>query len=162
MTTSGITVRRAEIADAASLCAVINPIIAKGGTTAFRVPFDPESIAKRCLTTPLGLSCFLAEDTAGVQGFQYLLASDPAITGAGALPPDWGSIATFVAEGQQGRGIGRSLFAATLDAARSAGIAKIDATIRRENTGGQRFYDGLGFVEYRSNDLSISRVFDIR
>ena len=40
------------------------------------------------------------------------------------------------------------MFAATLEAARAARVAVIDATIRADNTGGLAFYARQGFVDY--------------
>ena len=60
-----------------------------------------------------------------------------------------------------GRGIGGALFAETCKAARAAGAVAIDATIRRENTGGLRFYDKMGFVDYRPEAERIGKRFDL-
>lgn len=70
-------------------------------------------------------------------------------------------IASFVALGRHGQGIGGLLFQSTLAAARAAGIRHIDATIRQENTGGRAFYGRLGFTDYRESAGAVSKRYDI-
>ena len=48
-----------------------------------------------------------------------------------------------------------ALYAPLADAVREL----IDATIRKENGGGQAFYAGIGFVDYRIGAESISKRF---
>jgi ribosomal protein S18 acetylase RimI-like enzyme len=64
------------------------------------------------------------------------------------LPENWATIGTFTRVGSDRRGIGRALLARTLAAARAAGIATIDATIRADNAAGLAFYSRQGFVDY--------------
>ena len=152
-----LQVRAAGPGDAPAMATLINAIIAIGGTTAHRTPFDAEGIVAKFIAPPLLISCFVACDGAEILGFQSLDWSDPDWPGEDAMPADWGIIGSFVDPAAQGRGVGRALFAATREAARRAGVSTIDATIRRENTGGLAFYDGLGFTDYRSDELSISK-----
>ncbi len=138
-------IRLAAQNDAADMAAVLNAIIAKGGTTAHEQPFDIDKMRTGYITPPHGIACHVAERDGRVVGFQSLAwpkdADDP-------FPPSWAVIATFVADGQQGHGIGQALFAATRAAALAANVATIDATIRADNTGGLRYYSGLGFADY--------------
>lgn len=65
--------------------------------------------------------------------------------------------------GQQGRGVGHMLFAATLERARAAGVSVMDATIRTDNAPGRGFYAKLGFRDhqvYRQVALSDGMVVD--
>ena len=64
----------------------------------------------------------------------------------GRHPVGWGVIATHVHSDAAGQGIGRKLFAETLDAARRAGLDRIDAAIMRENAEGQGYYAAMGFA----------------
>jgi GNAT superfamily N-acetyltransferase len=50
-----------------------------------------------------------------------------------------------VAEGWQGRGVGRSMLGALFDALRAAGVTRIDSGCHRDNAGAWRFYEHLGF-----------------
>ena len=154
---SEITTRQATKADATAMCRLINAIIAKGGSTAHKTSFDAERMTSHYIENPRSVACTVALDGTEIVGFQNLESADPNWTGAEKLPEDWGIIASFVAEGQQGKGIGKHLFTATLAAAKAADIRNIDATIRKYNTSGLAYYGGLGFVDYREDDLSVSK-----
>jgi ribosomal protein S18 acetylase RimI-like enzyme len=58
-----------------------------------------------------------------------------------------------------GKGVGRTLFTRTAAAAQEAGVSAIDATIRKENTGGLSYYSRMGFVDYRTGEETISKRF---
>lgn len=155
---SFVVVRAADRGDADAMAALINEIIAIGGTTAHRDPFDAARIVDVFIAPKRAIACVVAVDGAGgIVGFQALEWSDPDWPGAHRLPPDWAAIASFVAPSVHGRGVGRALFAETRFAAKAAGVAFINATIRRENVGGLAFYDKLGFVDYRSTPAAISK-----
>ncbi len=155
------TVRSAHLSDAGAMAALINKIIKTGGATAYRQPFDKQGIVEHFIKPPYGINCAVALGNVEIVGFQALEWSDPDWPGADKLPADWAIIATYVALGHHGRGIGRSLFAATLAAARAAGVRCIDATIRFENPGGQAYYDRMGFVDYRIDKATISKKLDL-
>ncbi len=142
------TTRRAIPADAPAMCAILNEIIAIGGTTAYEDPFDEAQMTENYISSPSLIRCTLADVDGETCGFQGIWRPDPAFESARTLPADWAVIASFVKVGMTGHGIGKSLFAATCAAARSEGISAIDATIRADNASGLRFYDGMGFVDY--------------
>jgi L-amino acid N-acyltransferase YncA len=156
-----IIVRRATEADAPAMAELLNAIIAKGGTTAHRRPFSTERMVGHYVAAERGIHCAVADAGGAILGFQALDWPSPGWTGANPLAVDWATIATFVAIGAQGRGVGQLLFAATLAAARRAGVRAIDATIRRENAGGLAYYGGLGFRDYRSDETVIARKFEL-
>jgi L-amino acid N-acyltransferase YncA len=140
-----LTVRPARRSDAAAMAGLINPIIAAGGTTAYEEPFDAASMDAAYISLPQLVSCFIAEEGSVLVGFQGLMWSfDP----DDPLPDGWATIGTFARVGLTQRGVGGVLFAATLEAARAAGVAVIDATVRADNTGGLAFYSRQGFVDY--------------
>jgi GNAT superfamily N-acetyltransferase len=139
---------------------VINPIIAKGGTTAHRQPFDEQRVIEHFIAPPYGIHCAVAADQK-IVGFQALERCDPNWPGPDRLPADWAVVATFVALDRHGQGIGRRLFEATLAAARAAGVLTIDATIRRENAAGLTFYTRMGFVDYRTGAATIAKRLDL-
>ena len=127
------------------MCAVLNPLIAAGGSTAHRRPFDAERMLHHYLAPPMLVSCVVAEVEGRVRGFQSLVrAGDP----DDPLPDGWTVIASFVAPGMEGRGIGGRMFAATRAAARAAGIVAIDATIRADNAAGLAYYTAMGFEDW--------------
>ncbi len=156
---STITTRPASPEDAASMSCLLNAIIAKGGTTAHTTPFDRDRMTDHYILSPDLVCCTVALEGNQIVGFQTLHHADPNWPGDDKVPEGWAIIASFVAEGQQGKGIGKHLFAATLAAAKAAGVQAIDATIRTYNTPGLAYYRGLGFVDYRQTDQSISKKF---
>jgi len=140
-----LTIRPARRSDAAAMADLINVIIAAGGTTAYEDPFDATSMDAAYISLPQLVSCLIAEDGEQLAGFQGLMWSfDP----DDPLPDGWATIGTFARVGLTQRGVGGALFAATREAARTARVAVIDATIRADNTGGLAFYSRQGFVDY--------------
>lgn len=138
-----LALRDAGAADAAPLAALLNAIIAIGGTTAHETPFSPKDFAAAFITGPSVVSCVMAEaagDAAPI-GFQGLALYPD-------LPAGWVDIGTFVRPGEQASGIGAALFAATCKRARAKGFRTINATIRADNQPGLRYYTKMGFVPY--------------
>ena len=140
--------RAATEADAPAMAGLINRIIEMGGTTAHQSRFDAARMLDHYIAPPLAICCFVAVLKGEVIGFQALERADPDWQGEGKLPDDWALIATFVGEGHRGLGVGRALFALTLDAARAADIVAIDATIRADNTMGLAYYAQMGFADH--------------
>lgn len=139
-----LTTRPATPSDAAEIAALINEIIAIGGTTAYETPFTPEHADREFISPPHGLACTLAEDDGALLGFQVLLwpnEHEP-------FPDGWAYIGTYARVGRTGGGVGRTLFAETIRLARAAGVKTIDATIRADNTGGLAYYTRMGFIDY--------------
>lgn len=148
--------RAALVDDAAAMARLLNEIIAIGGTTAYRRPFDAAGIARDFISPQLKISCFVVTDGPRLCGFQALEWCDPAWSGDDPLPADWAVIATYVDPRCQGRGAGRALVERTVQAAGEAGVRFIDATIRKENVGGLAYYRAMGFAAYRSGLATVS------
>ena len=144
-----IEVRLAHIDDSAELAELLNEIIEIGGTTAFMTPFDAETMTSYFIESEIGISCLVAEDGEQIVGFQTLEWCDPRYDGPAPLPADWTQISTFVRNGHDRKGVGHMLFPATLDRARAAGVAVINATIRADNVSGLGYYSAVGFVDYQ-------------
>ncbi|MEO1776121.1 MAG: GNAT family N-acetyltransferase [Pseudomonadota bacterium] len=138
-----ISARDATRQDAAPLAAILNAIIARGGTTALEVPFDVEPFRAAYMERDSQLLCSVAllDDRTPV-GFQYL-GRHP------KLPGDWADIATFAQPEPKIRGVGRALWAHTLQRAAGLGVATINATIRADNREGLSYYGALGFQDYK-------------
>ena len=134
-------VRQATLQDCPAMCALLNAIIRKGGTTAFEAEKTPEEVADWYLTGPDALLCHVAEDLGRIIGYQT-------ISRYGEFPAGWGDIGTFVEIGLQRSGAGAALFAATCVAARAKGLTTINATIRADNVPGLGYYTRRGFVDY--------------
>jgi ribosomal protein S18 acetylase RimI-like enzyme len=64
----------------------------------------------------------------------------------GTVGPDSrGAIdALYVASGHQGRGVGRRLLSASLDAFRSAGVSRVEVVVLAANKPARQFYEALG------------------
>ena len=137
-----IHVRQATPLDTRQMAALLNEIIAKGGTTAHTKPVTPEDIQAQMRLYPGQTSWFLAEDAkAQTLGFQEIRPHPN-------LPADTCDIATFVRLGQTGLGIGTQLFDATKKRAKKLGYAWINATIRADNDSGLTYYQSKGFETY--------------
>jgi L-amino acid N-acyltransferase YncA len=136
-------VRPARPEDAPALCKLLNEIIRIGGTTAHETPFEVAGFAEQFLHGPGCLGCLLAEEAAGGPplGFQ-------ALERHGGLPEGWADIATFARPEPKVPGVGRALFAATVERARALGLMAINAMIRADNAGGLAYYARMGFEQY--------------
>ncbi|WP_106746592.1 GNAT family N-acetyltransferase [Yoonia maritima] len=138
-------IRAAIHADAADMTALLNKIIALGGSTAHQTPFDVAQMQSHYIAPSALISCQIAHDAGAVIGFQWLgWAEEP----DDPMPEGWGVIASFVSPDASGKGVGQHLFHATKAAALEAGTQVIDATIRADNVVGLRYYSGLGFQDY--------------
>ncbi|MGR3499778.1 MAG: GNAT family N-acetyltransferase [Limimaricola soesokkakensis] len=139
------SIRPARPDDADAMCAILNPLIAAGGSTAHRRPFDATRMLQHYLAPDELVSCVVAELDGRVVGFQSLVwADDP----EDPLPEGWAVIASFVQRGLTGLGIGRAMFEATQVAAKAAGVVAMDATIRADNPAGLRYYAAMGFDDW--------------
>jgi len=134
-----IRVRPAHPLDARELAELLSDIIAIGGTTAITGPVGRDDILDWMRRAEGASAWHVAEDDSGsIIGFQCIEPAD-------YLPQEAAEIATFAKPGQQGLGIGSTLFEATRVAARRLGYAWINAAIRADNTGGLAYYQSRGF-----------------
>ena len=134
-------IRPATPDDAAAMTALQNAIIAIGGTTAHQHPKTEAKVRADYIDGPGTVSCVVAQEDGRLIGFQAVGISP-------SLPVGWGDIGTFVALDLQAKGIGGALFAASVAAARAAGLQVLNATIRADNTPGLAYYRRIGFVDY--------------
>lgn len=128
--------RRPTPADAPAMAALLNRIIAIGGTTAHQEPKSPQDIRYGYIDGPAVKTAILAEEAGRILGFQSV--------------ETWRGedhIGTFVDPGLQARGLGAALFAETLAQARAAGVAVIHAAIRADNVPGLAYYRRMGFQD---------------
>ena len=142
------TFRQALELDADALCAILNPIIQKGGTTAYMQPIPVDKMFTNYIDNPLKISCILVEENGQALAFQMLKRAEaeqlPYLSG----PENWSIIASFAKLGQQARGVGVQMFEHTVKAARDAGVTGIDATIRADNVAGLAYYSRIGFKDF--------------
>lgn len=140
-----LRIRPAIRDDAQPLLDVLNPIIEAGGTTAHQTLFDKGRLLRHYLQPPRLISCQVADLDGVPVGFQSLVWPDDE---GDPFPDGWAIVASFVRPDVAGQGVGRGLFTATRDAARDAGVAVIDATIRADNEVGLAYYRAMGFRDY--------------
>ena len=131
-------VRKVTPDDRDAITAILNEIIAIGGTTAYEDPLEPAHFDR--FITPEDNRTFLhvAEAGGAVVGFQWMSPDKDGI----------GIIATFAQPGTTQRGIGSALFKETLKCCLEAGYTLLDATIRADNTGGLAYYSKMGFEDH--------------
>lgn len=140
-----ITARSARPEDAPAMCALLNPIIEEGSTTAYRTPFDTAQMVAHYIENPVVLSCVVAEEAGEILGFQGIFLTQPARDGSSAR---WAEIGSFVSAQAQGKGVGQIMWAETKARSIAAGVDTIGATIRTDNVPGLAYYSGLGFTDY--------------
>ncbi|MCW0454081.1 GNAT family N-acetyltransferase [Xanthomonas sacchari] len=148
-------IRPATLDDAEAMLAVQDAIFAAGLRKA---PTDLATVRATYLQHPDRLQCVLAEDADGrVLGFQSLRIARPG--NAYDVAEGWGIIGTHVDPRAARRGVGSALFRATRAAARSAGLAQIDASIAADNALGQAYYEAIGFRTYRTPPGLVCKVY---
>jgi ribosomal protein S18 acetylase RimI-like enzyme len=152
-----IRIRPATEADADAMSRVLRDIIAWNGRER---PAGPDVVLATYIRHPCRLHCSVALDAGGaVLGFQSLLRA-PAGNPYGT-PEGWGIIGTHVSPAAHGRGIGRALFASSLEAASLAGVTRIEALIGANNTGALRFYDSIGFRPLSEEAERVRKVYTL-
>ena len=155
-----VHIRRAVPADTRAMAALLNPIIAAGGTTAISESVQAETLAEWMANDGARGAWHLAEDDTGaLLGFQWIGPRN-------GLPEDACDVATFVRMEQTGPGIGSRLFEATKAAARALGYTWINAAIRADNAGGLAYYQSRGFEDWKreenvalANGQRVDRIF---
>ncbi|MCU0826438.1 MAG: GNAT family N-acetyltransferase [Tabrizicola sp.] len=139
-------IRRATAHDAAGMAAVLNAVIALGGTTAHEVPKTETQVRKDYVNGPDVLSSVLTEDTGRIIGWQSV---------------GWwqgeAHIGTFVQPGLQANGAGRQMFSLTCEILRAKNVVEIMAAIRADNVPGLAYYARIGFVDFAHDpDFALS------
>lgn len=126
--------RAALLADVPAMTALLNEIIAIGGTTAHQDEMSAGLVEDHYVAGPDVLSAVVAEEAGRVLGWQSV---------------GWwqgeAHIGTFVQPGLQARGVGRAMFALTCARLRERGVAEIVASIRADNVPGLAYYARIGF-----------------
>ena len=128
-----LTVRPMTAEDVPACVAILNDIIARGGSTAYEEPYtEVDFTAHYVDEAPVRMTALDGDRIVGFQAaFDY---------GAGLY-----SIGTFADRRDPVSATGRTLFAATLAACRARGGDAILARITSDNAGGLAFYSRMGF-----------------
>lgn len=131
-----MNIRQGTAADAAAMAAILNEIIAIGGTTAHQVAMPEAEVQRYYVDGAEAITCVVAEQAGEIIGWQAV-----------GLWRGESHIGSFVKPGTQARGIGLALFAMTCDLARAKGLTEIFASIRADNVPGLAYYAKIGFVD---------------
>ena len=124
----GIHVRPARPFDAGAVAALLRDLGASGPV--------PTGDLRAWIADPATLWHLAEAPDGALLGLQWV----------GPHPePGTREVATFVAPGRHGLGVGSALWDATAAAARAAGHARIEASVREGNAGAQAFYRSRGF-----------------
>lgn len=149
-------IRPARPADAEDMAEVQNAIHRAGLRAS---PVDVVLVRGRYLDVEHRVACTVAEQEGRVVGFQSLKRAWPG--NPYDVAEGWGIIGTHIHPAAGRSGIGRRLFAASLDAAKAAGLRHIDATIGADNAVALTYYSAMGFVPYREGNGTIPHRFDV-
>ncbi|MBW4609898.1 MAG: GNAT family N-acetyltransferase [Hassallia sp. WJT32-NPBG1] len=138
-----LLVREAQPDDAAAIVGILNPIIEAGVYTVFDTPFTVDAEQEYILNFPQRGVFHVAVSCADrkVVGFQSM---EPFATFTHGFD-HVGIIATFVDLSYRRQGIGKCLFEATFETARSKGYEKIFTYVRADNAAGLASYLQRGF-----------------
>ncbi|YAL83418.1 N-acetyltransferase family protein [Dermacoccaceae bacterium W4C1] len=151
-----LVLRLARVTDADALTEVQNAIHRAGLRES---PVDRDQIIERYLDATHTVSCTVAELDGQVVGFQSLKRAWP--DNPYGVTEGWGIIGTHIHPDAGRNGIGRKLFAVSLEAAKSAGLQHIDATIGATNTPALAYYAAMGFVPYQEGKRAIPHRLDV-
>jgi L-amino acid N-acyltransferase YncA len=129
-----VITRLATPADAAGMTALLNKVIAIGGTTAHQSPMTEAEVREHFIDGSGVHSSVVAEDAGQIVGWQSVghWEGDP-------------HVGTFVRPDLQARGVGGALFALTLATLRQTKVDYIIAWIRADNAPGLAYYARIGF-----------------
>ena len=150
-----VTVKEAKLSDAAAMSKILRDILTIWKS---KRPSSVEHVTAFYVQHPERIRCSVAVDLNGtILGFQSLkrVVEDNEYD----LPDGWGVIGTYVDAKVAGRGVGKALFASSLDAARQANLTEIDATIGDNNQSGLAYYNAIGFQTYRLKPGAICKKY---
>ena len=150
-----LTARPMKAADIPACCAIINQIIAQGGTTAYEEPYTEDALEAHYLNEA-DISN-VVEHNGRIAGFQAVFAQED---------PNEYSVGSFTDQVVPVKGAGAVLMAKLKDDCRAAGGTSIVAKITSDNTGGLAFYSKMGFIDEtiqknaftRKDGITVDRV----
>jgi L-amino acid N-acyltransferase YncA len=138
--TTGLRTREATTADASAIAALYNEGIADRIATFETEPRTPAEIA--AWFKPGVLIVVSETDAAGAVAFAASFPYSPRPCYAGI-----GEFSVYVMRECRGRGAGRSVLGALIEAAKAAGLHKLTSRVFPENAASRALLKGLGFEE---------------
>lgn len=150
-------VREAVLGDAEEISGFLQELAALGKRS---LPSDAAYVGSHYIAHADNIRCSVVEDVDGtLLGLQILKRASEG--NAYGVTPGWGIIGTHVCPSAGRRGVGRALFAATLEAAQRARLERIDATIGAANPEGLGYYEAIGFRTYKTSVNSVSKCLEL-
>ncbi|MBY5932744.1 GNAT family N-acetyltransferase [Tateyamaria omphalii] len=148
--------RDGTLDDVEQMSAFLQELTALGKRTS---PDDPDHVRTYYILGENRIRLTVAEEDGTILGFQSLKLAESG--NQWGVEPGWGIIGTHIAPSAARRGVGRTLFPITRQAARDAGLSSIDASIGATNAEGQAYYEAMGFRTYREPDGLVCKRYDL-
>lgn len=154
-------IRPATVDDADAIAAIYNDAIAHTTAVMYHIA-QPAALWCDMLSTKRDARhpFLVAEDESGrVAGFAKLDAFDPRCG-----YDDVADVAIYIDADHRGRGVGRALLVALIDAGESAGLHSILARITTDNAASIKLHESLGFAlvgTYRKLGHKFGKRFDV-
>ncbi|HMF74579.1 MAG TPA: GNAT family N-acetyltransferase [Bryobacteraceae bacterium] len=137
-------VRRATEADAGAIVEVLEGIVSERVYSAIERPWPVEEQRRYLVSLSPREAFHVAETDEGtVVGYQSLDLYSPILHSMAHVA----QLGTFLRPDARRRGVGQTLFQASVRFARVHGFSKIVIQVRASNAGAQAFYGRLGFRE---------------
>ena len=149
-------IRDAVLGDAEEMSGLLKELTASGKR---KSPDTEAFVRAHYIEDPRKIRCSVAEENGAVLGFQSLIRADEG--NKYGVEPGWGIIGTHIRPSAARRGVGRALFAVSLEAAEDASIEKIDASIANDNSEALAYYEAMGFRTYRTPQGLICKCLDL-
>ena len=137
--------RKMAAADVPACLAIINPIIATGGTTAYEEPYTEQAFLDHYCVEPPVSNVVLHNGT--IIGFQAAFELEQGLY----------SIGTFTDRNNPVRGAGAALMAKTEADCRARSGTAILAKITEDNTGALAYYTKMGFEDFEIDKAAHTR-----
>lgn len=135
-----VRARLADVGDAGAVAAIYNQGIADRGATFETEPRTPEQLAARIADDPARFPVLVAEADGRVVAWASVGSYRDRACYAGV-----GEFSVYVERGARGRGVGRVLLGALVEAARGRGYWKLVSRVFPENAGSLALCAALGF-----------------
>ncbi len=148
--------RNARLSDVPQMSAFLRELTARGKR---KSPDDEAFVRTNYIESSYKVRCTVYETEGAVLGFQSLKrawSGNPY-----GVVPGWGIVGTHIRPSAARQGVGRTLFAITRQAARTAGLMHLDASIAADNDAALAYYEAMGFVTYRAPEGLVCKRFDV-
>jgi len=132
--------------DASDCMAILNDIIATGGSTAHEDPFEIDAFRIKYIDGPAVGNVAIFDGR--IVGFQVAFETKPGVF----------SIASFTDRQRPVPGAGRALFARTQSDCRNLNGETIHAVITSDNAGGLAYYAKMGFEPFEIRPKDFTRA----